>query len=643
MSAIWGMISQTNHPTDTIAQKMQESMKNFKIDQYCHILRDSAYFACGMQYFTEASHADTLPLYDEKNGIHFTADCVLTNRAELIELLMDIYQGEPMSSYGDGVLSYKAYLHFGEGFVTRLRGSFSFAIYNTQKRELLLYADHFARRYLAYYIDKEQVCFSTAYQPLLAVLNKEQRPINEQWIAAAYTDCTADTVKLHGTTVYENIYHVEPGQYVKIHLTTGEKDAISYWNPLINYKKLTGKTDEEYRSLFLSTFQKAVNDLLCTEGEVGIMLSGGLDSSSVAAFSAIALAKENRKLYSYTAVPAKDYTVKNTYTSIENEESFIWAQQQMYPNIYPQFISSDQINCFTNIALHTSCYQEPIKPIINMVNTHGMLEQAAKDGCRLMLTGQNGNATISYGNVRTFIYQKLKKLHLREAYGEFNAFCKRHRVSRKYFIKIYIKTWYELRFKPFRFGEDCLLSNELLQKYKLLSLERTLLKKRGSGCMDTEQQRDGFCFMPLVYQHMGFYDTYGSLRYGVLSVDPTLTKEMIELCLSLPIDCYVKGGKERRAVRDYMKGYVPDMILDNYAGRGVQAADYAHRVNRDWDTIKDEVYRLLQNPMLSDYMDKEKIQNLIDEIKRNEKQLDKTMVAKAVVVGALSEFLGQAE
>lgn len=50
--------------------------------------------------------------------------------------------------------------------------------------------------------------------------------------------------------------------------------------------------------------------------------------------------------------------------------------------------------------------------------------------------------------------------------------------------------------------------------------------------------------MPLVYQHMGFYDTYNSLRYGILSVDPTLTKEMVELCLGMPIDCFVRNGKK---------------------------------------------------------------------------------------------------
>ena len=145
--------------------------------------------------------------------------------------------------------------------------------------------------------------------------------------------------------------------------------------------------------------------------------------------------------------------------------------------------------------------------------------------------------------------------------------------------------------------------------------------------------------MPLVYQHMGFYDTYDSLRYGILSVDPTLTKEMVELCLSMPIDCFVRKGKERRAIRDYMKGYVPDVILDNYAGRGVQAADYAFRVNRDWDFIRDDVNRLLNNPKLPEYMDKDKLQRLLGEIKENEYRLDKTIVAEAAVISSLSSFL----
>ncbi|MBR6536731.1 MAG: hypothetical protein IKT67_05975 [Lachnospiraceae bacterium] len=643
MSAIWGMIAKDTSIPETTVSAMQNSMRNFKIDRYHNIVRGSVYFACGLQHFTKISQTEQFPLYDEATDTYFTADCVLINREDVILLLSTTYKDRELTTLSDGALSYKMYQQFGERFVEYLRGSFSFAVYCASKKELLLYADHFARRYLAYSVHNDKVCFSTAYQPLLAVLAPTERKLNRQWIASAYTDFTADTIKLHGATVYENIFHVEPGQYIKIHTDSHRVEKYTYWNPLTNLKKLNLAKDEDYCTLFLSTFRKAVTDLLCVEGEVGIMLSGGLDSSSVAAFAASVLQKRNLKLYGYTAVPCKDYKAQNTRTQIENETSFILAQQQMYPNLHPQFIGSDSKNAFSSINAHAACYMEPVKPILNMVNTHGMMEQAAADGCRLILSGQNGNATISYGGIRTYIYQKLKGFCFGDAYRAFQCFCKRHHVSKKYFIKVFFKTWQEEHLKKYKLGDDCFLKQDHIRTYNVEAQERKLLKARGNGCMDSEAQRNGFGFMPLVYQHMGFYDTMGSLRYGVLSVDPTLTKEMVELCLSLPIDCYVKNGKERRAIRDYMKGYVPDVILDNFAGRGVQAADFAFRVNRDWDSIREEVFRLLENPKLKEYLDEHKIAALIDELKQKEYKLEKSDVAKAAVIASLSAFLNQVE
>lgn len=641
MSAIWGVVSRETNISTTVVSNMQNSMKEFFIDRYDGIIRGSVYFACGLQYFTKTARSERLPIYDESRDTYFTADCVLTNRDEIIRKLGTAYSKETLKLLGDGELSYKAYLQFGERFAEYLRGSFSFVIYNVAQKELLLYADHFARRYLAYYVSSDKVCFSTVYQPLLAVLDKSERKPNKHWIAAAYTDCTADTIKLPGATAYENIYHVEPGQYVKINTDSQSIEKCTYWKPLTRYKKLRLKSDEEYRELFLTTFRKAVSDLLCVDGEVGIMLSGGLDSSSVAAFAAEELQNRKQKLFSYTAVPSKDYTVRNTHIHIEDETNFVLDQQRMHPNIYPQFISSDDVNVFTNINNHVSCYMEPVKPILNMVNTHEMIQQASRDGCKLMLTGQNGNATISYGRVLTYIYQKLRRFRFREAYREFVCFCKMHHISKKYFMKVFFRTWKEEHCTKYTPADDCFLKQEDISAYNIISLERTILKQRGNGCMDTEQQRNNFCFMPLVYQHMGFYDTYGSLRYGILSVDPTLTKEVLELCLCMPVDCFVKNGKERRVVRDYMKGYVPDSILDNHAGRGVQAADFAFRVNRDFDVIREVVYTLLDNPKLLEYLDKDKLQELRNELRQNEGMFDKSMVARAAVIASLSAFLNQ--
>ena len=639
MSAIWGVIDKEGHITDDIVRKMQDSMKDFKIDSYQKIIHDSVYFACGRQFFNREAVFDDIPLFDDGADVLFTADCVLTNREELLEKLGDTYDRNVPDACGDGQLSYRAYLRWGENFVENLRGSFSFAVYNIAKKELLLYTDHFARRYLAYHISNQRICFSSVYQPILSILEKNQRKLNKEWIALAYSDCTADTVKLHGATVYDSICHVEPGQYIKISIADNRVEKRTYWNPIRKIEKRKLGSDEEYRELFLSTFRKSVNSLLRTNGEVGIMLSGGLDSSSVAAFAASKLGEEGHRLYSYTAVPADDYRFTNTPLVIENEKEYVCAQQEMYPNIYPQFINANDTNCFTEMDSHAACYLEPVKPILNLVYNHGIMQKAAEDGCRLMLSGQNGNATISYGGILTYVYRKLVNMHWREAYRGIIDFCGMHHISKKRFLKVFLTAFRDEKIKKYRLGEDCFLKQSNIAGYNVEKQERKIMKSRGNGYMDSERQREGFCFMPLVYQHMGFYDTYDSLRYGILSVDPTLTKEMVELCLSMPIDCFVRKGKERRAIRDYMKGYVPDVILDNYAGRGVQAADYAFRVNRDWDFIRDDVNRLLNNPKLLEYMDKDKLQRLLGEIKENEYRLDKTIVAEAAVISSLSSFL----
>ena len=111
MSAIWGMIGKQNVIADSVTDRMKNGMKMFKIDDYQEVVHGGVYFACGKQYITEEDYADDLPLYDEKRQILFTADCVLSNRNNLITELSEVCSQEELQAAGDGQLSYKAYLH----------------------------------------------------------------------------------------------------------------------------------------------------------------------------------------------------------------------------------------------------------------------------------------------------------------------------------------------------------------------------------------------------------------------------------------------------------------------------------------------------------------------------------------------------
>lgn len=641
MSAIWGAITKNGH-IEELSIKMGNKMSKFKLDRTDSIIRDDSFFSCGHQHITPESYNDISPIFDEKKEIIFAADCFLTNRHELIDLITTQnrqYSVEELGSMGDSQIAYIVYSLFGENFVTRLTGVFAFAIYEIKERRLLLYTDHVGQRHLAFFLNENDVFFSQVYAPILTAIGKDNIEINEAWVASAFSDCTADTIKIPEITAYLNIFPVEAGTYTIIDLLTLQKQKIEYWNPIKSVKKTDITDDALMKAHFVDTFRNTVKSMMRTNENMGILLSGGLDSSTVAAFLAAELASEEKKLFSYTSVPVDEYKYTNDSQTVENETNYIWIQQKEYQNIQPSFVKYGKKNVFSSIDSYVSLFSQPIKAIINMPLIDAMNEAAEKDGCRLIFSGGNGNATISYGRLFTYVFQKMRAFRFGEAYKQMNQFCKRFRVSRKHFVKLYCESWISEKLSDAYLTESNYIREDLIRKYRIKPLLRSIHKQRGTGSLDTVNQRKHFCFMPEVFQHMGIYDTYIGLKHGVLCLDPTLSKQMIELCMSMPIDFFVKDGKERRAVRDYMRGYVADSILNNYSARGDQAADFAFCVNRDWKTIGEDVLERLSNPRLKAYLDNRKLEALIEEIKQNSGKLDRGEVAKAAVICSLGSFL----
>lgn len=629
MSAIWGIVNREK-PISTEAN-ISESMNIFTFDSFNEISQNNIYLACGHQNFSKKSPQNKSPFY--YNSFYISSDCIIYNRDELIaDLNID-------KSYSDDSIIAEMFLRYGEKFVTKLRGSFSIFIYLPDNQEILLYADHLSRRSIFYKYTPDTFYFSTVFQPFALIDSGKQFKLNEKWISAAYTDCSADTVKYLGETVYEDIYAVQPGHYIKYNFKEKNIENISYWRPLENKSKYKSYTDDDFKNTFITTYADVIKRFLISQGNTGIMLSGGLDSSSVASITAPLLSNQNQNLYSYTQIPSNEYIAHNTCFSIEDETPYIKLQQEMYPNIVAKYINVSELNCFSNLEKFQKIYMQPVKSSINLMLISAIYEDAHNDGCKLMLSGQNGNATISYGSILSYIYQKVVKLHFSSAYKEALAFCQLRKVPKKNLLKVFLTQYFNRVINSKPFSEDCFTKTNLIKKYHLKKYISTTDRKNGNGLFDSKKQHQNFIYMPRLYQHIGLYDTYMSLQYNIISEDPTLTPEIIELCYNMPIDCFVKNGKERRVVRDYFKGYIPNEILDNHTARGSQGADFNFRVNRDWDKIKNQVLEILNEPLLLEYLDKKKIDDLIHTISQNEYNLDKTMVAEATVIGALGYFL----
>ena len=646
MSAIWGAISLSIHEMTDVAENMEHAMEKYAIDRIERVIGKSYYFACGHQHFTSEAERDISPVYDDGRKLVFTADSYLVNRSEIIEKIRNYddswnSKAGKLEECGDAFLLYLAYCKYGVEFVEHVRGSFACAVYLLEERKLLLFADHVATRYLAYCVNDEYITFGTTYGAINACCS-EKKEINKEFVIREFVDLSPMTFNVPDITVFKGVYHVNMGSYVTIDCSNKGVQKHIYWDPVHSVKKIKNKSDEECKRLFLKTYEKVIRSYLRSSKNTAIALSGGLDSSSVAAFAAPALEEVGQKLYSYTMVPAEDYSYENRAMQNENETAFIIAQQKQHKNLFPQYINGNIGNCFSDIEAWQEMYESPVRPVINLTGISSMFCAAKKDNCKILLTGGYGNSSITYGNIFEYFSLKVQSGHPIQAYREVAEYCRAWKSSRLTFAKLHLKGMNKF-ILPYRLSVNKYLKDSDVRKYRIRTMMRKANKRFGNRLFSTKHCRENELINKLQLQHMGYYNTYKSLIYGVLPLDVTCDVNLIELCQSLPLECFVKGADERRLVRGYMSELIPKMILDPTQGRGIQAADYAFRVNRDWDKIGTEVYELLGNSILDRYLKRSEINKLIQEIKSNEKGLDKSTIREAVIICSLSSFLQQYE
>ena len=644
MSAIAGIIDFTKNKISEDEKKTIELVSSAfvtdRTDTYCE---PGIFFSCSHQYFTNEAVTDSSPITDTEKNIIFNADIFLYNRQELIDkLTKEKGLSDPkLADKGDAELAFLMYVHYGISLVNMLEGAYSIVIYDKKLNCVFLITDHVSCRHLAYTISGNKLYYSTTLHVVSALLKNPEA--DEEWICSAYMDLTPDTEKIEGRTVYKNVFRIEPAHYVKINIpssgnvkTEPTVENIEYWNPLKSVKPLKLSSDEEYGKLFRETFINSVKKMLRARNKHGIYLSGGLDSSSVASVAAGELLKTDRKLYSYTQIPCPEYQWDKSGLSVDNETYDVLKNKKKYPNIECRFVASKDLTSFSEPEKYIKRFAQPVKPVINAPYIYSMDEEIKNDGISIVFTGDSGNSTISYGNITTYIFQKNRRFHYISSIREADAYCRRYRVKRPQLLKYYL---YEriMKFKPRIFPSN--IKTDLIKKYNLIKREKKHNAAIACYSLDTFRQWKGYIFNRLLLQHMCYFETCQSLFSGAIYLDPTKSKEILELCMAFPIDCFIKNGKERRVVRDYLKGIVSDEILNNLIRRGNQASDFLFRVNTHWDQTKDTLFHYLKVGELNKYFDSKKIDFLIEEIRKKEYNLDMQLAAEGAVTSALGCFL----
>lgn len=638
MSAIWGIIDFNRKDIDKdIFSLMNEPYKKYKIDRLDILYDKNIYFACAHQHITKESVSEVLPF--KKEGIWFTADAIVDNRKELIEIL---HLKEDIS---DGDILFYAYLNWGEQFVNHVTGIFSIAIYDLKKDIFLLYTDHTASRCINYYYKDNRIIFSTIYKPIVNVADKyclknksERIGYNKKWLASCESNFSADIILFEGLTPFEDVFQVKCGSYIKIH--NGKLCQIKYWNPLKYVKKIKFNTLDEYKKYYLGTFNDVIASMLRSKGNTALMLSSGLDSTAVGAVAACLLAEDNKNLYTFTAVPHPDFVSDYDDYYITDESVGPSEMKKKYTNIIPDLIDFKDKDALSNMRENVEFLEVPFKSAVNFPWLMEIYEKSSDNDCKILLKGQYGNTTISYGAIMTYVWQKMLTFHFIEAFRQLKMFKKQMRVSLKNIIQVFTAQLKEKIIIDMSAAEDNFLKDGQMSKYGIKKKIKDAYKNNGGSIMDSYSQWQRYIYAPEVFQHLSIFDTKAGLKNGIVIRDPTKDRRIIEMCLAFPIDCFVIDGTERAMVRKFMEDYIPEKLLNIKNQRGLQGADFYFRMNRNYDKNINDICDFLDNDTLLRYLNKEKVADLRNKLCGNDGVLEADYI-HMLTLASLSAFFDE--
>ena len=644
MSAIYGIISIDKKQVSTeISEKIMDKFNIYSFDYTKFLSKNHVLLGCGMQYFTPESRDEILPReYKEKNLI-ITADAIIDNREELFKLL-NVTQTS-ISLITDSELIIMCYEKWGHDSPKYIVGDFTFAIWDDKNKELFCARDPIGTRTLYYYQSENIFAFSTVMKPLFPVFNKKIE-LNERWI----TDFLALNGVIQETdcveTIYKDIYQLAPGCTLVLKDKGIEKNQ--YWDPIKDVKPLYLASDEEYNTAFKKVFSEAVNCRLRSEGEVGIMLSGGLDSGSVACLAADKLLEDNKKLKAFSAIPFEGYNDNLPYYSIANESEFIKELSDKFDNLDVTYSRSEGKNSVTDIEGFVKMFEQPYKIIENLFWIDEIIKKSSKDGCRVLLNGQYGNCTISYGQFFTHTLTLFREQRFRTMAREVRSFSRLNQASIFRVSKDVIKTIipYKLRksiggitnknYDPF---SNVVVHPDLIKKW---DVEKRFQDKNFNQRIRKYQDLKGMKKLIVnigAFSHIGAIDTKLSLTSGVLRRDPTKDKRLIEFCLSLPSDQFVRNGNERYLIRRAMEGILPDKIRLNSMSRGLQSADKIQRLKPKWKEIYKEFESCINDSNIAPYVNIDKLKSELDGIKEISDNSSWSTIRMFIITLILSYFL----
>ena len=572
---------------------------------------------------TPEAGGDSLRHSEASRGVVLSAHARLDNRGSLVAELAR--SGERSEQIPDSELILRAYLRWGEGCVDQLLGDWAFGLWDAPERKLLLARDHHGISSVYYCRQTRFLAFASSLKGILALRDVPRRP-NLLHIAHVLAAWLGDGAQ----TGYEEVFQLPAAHLLTV--TAGQVVVRRYWDPSTIAPLRLG-SDREYLEAFLEIYDEAVRCRLRAPerqnpgidagsgaaqpfaGVVGATLSGGLDSSSVCALAARELRSRDQRLPVFTSVPAFSTAGAEAPNRFGDETPFVEANRQFMGNVDVQYIRARTVSPMAGMEHALALHEQPAYAPGNLFWIQALLETAQRGGVRILLTGQGGNATISWtGGMQNFwplvLTGRWRDLWRNSKGMEPDLL----RALKRHLVLPLVQPWRDQKVRwqnrhapPWdkysainpRFAQSLDLRGRMLAA----GHDPHFLKRLEPKADQLKLIRPGRNELGAIWAETG-------AGYGMEVRDPTFDKRLIEFCLAVPASQYRVGGQNRALIRRSMAGLLPDVVRLN-TRVGCQGADLGHRLLATLPEVRAVMARLERSALAREVLDLPKMNRVL--------------------------------
>lgn len=433
----------------------------------------------------------------------------------------------------------QAFVKWGEAAFDKLNGMFGLAIYDSKSDKLILARDHFGIKPLYFYHSKDQLLFASEIKALLAsgkIDKKTNDRIVYRYLKFRVQDDTDETF-------FDGIYRLLPGQMLTID-KSGVK--ISRYTKLIDeLKELAEQQGQQYSKEVADEYgqrlRQAVRMRLMSEVPVGTSLSGGLDSSAMAAIIAREL-EEHRSDQSLNAIGAEQNTFSAVFpNSANDEEQYVDALLNKYQNsVNSHKIKPDASQFLKDLKDFVRTQEEPI--ISTGPYAQYAVMREASQHVTVLLDGQGADEMMAGYNPYFYVY--LKQLKRQKRYKDLlhELWNSRDIVSKLIRHKITGRKGQPI---------DDFLDEDFMNRFSQETLAVTADNLKLRLIEDTFQNS-----LPSLLR----YEDRNTMRFSLEGRVPFIDKELAKFLFSLDETAIIHSGWNKRILRDSMDGVLPNKI-----------------------------------------------------------------------------------